>query len=317
MQRIAVVFATVFAIGCFSGCSFGENEQQATYKQAGLDAIASGDYTGAVEQFDAALAEANATVGVEEIDISYYKAAAQFMSGDVEGAIATYTNLIAYQPKDPNAYFLRGSLYLDTSQLEPALEDYKVAVQCDSENYELYTRIYYNLMTKGYADQALEYTNMALAIEGNKSYNYMERGKIYLILEQYDVAETTFKKAVSAGDADGYIYLAQIASHNGDADAAMSYLKKFKKSGNESARAYDTIGKLYMMQGNYEEALAQFQKGLDMKSVPNEKDLRKDQIAALEYSGDFATARDQALEYVEKYPEDTSVARELVFLQTR
>ena len=317
MGKIAVVFTTVFMITGLTGCAFGVNEKQAAYKQAGMEAIGTGDYSGAVDQFQAALNEAHAHVGVEEIDISYYKAAAQYMAGDIDGAIATYTNLIAYDKKSSDPYFLRGSLYLDTNQPEPGMEDYKSAIELDKENYDLYTAIYYNLMAKGYTDEALEYTNMALAIEGSKAYNYMERGKIYLILEQYDVAETTFKKAVNAGDADGYIYLAQISSHNGDPDAAMNYLKKFQKSGEESSEAYDTIGKLYMLQGDYDGALEQFDKGLSMKKITNEKDLRKDQVAAYEYSGDFATARDKAQEYVEKYPEDATMARELVFLQTR
>ena len=315
--RIAVVFTTVFIMAGLTGCKFGNNEQQEAYKKAGMEAIAAGDYSGAVDQFQAALGEAHARVGVEEIDISYYKAAAQYMAGDIDGAIATYTNLIEYDKKSTDPYFLRGSLYLDTNQPEPGLADYKSALELDKENYDLYVAIYYNLMAKGYADEASEIINTAIAIEGDKAYNYMERGKIYLILEQYDLAETTFKKAINAGDADGYIYLAQISSHNGDAEAAMNYLKKFQKSGEESSEAYDTIGKLYMMQGDYEGALEQFDKGLSLKKITNEKDLRKDQIAAYEYSGDFATARDKATEYVEKYPEDATVARELVFLQTR
>ncbi|MCR5640318.1 MAG: tetratricopeptide repeat protein [Lachnospiraceae bacterium] len=317
MRKLIAVLMTAMTICSCTACSFGENKQQESYKQEGMEALSSGDYTGAIDKFHAALGESNAIVGVEEIDISYYLAAAQFLSGDVDGAIATYTNLIAFDEEDAKPLFLRGSLYLDTNQNELALADYKAAIACDDKNYQLYTAIYYNLQAKGLTEDALEYTNMALAIEGNKAHNYMERGKIYLILEQYDVAETTFKKAVNAGDADGYIYLAQIASQAGDSEGAMKYLKKFQKSGEESSEAYDTIGKLYMLEGNYKDALEQFDKGLSLEKITNEKDLRKDQIAALEYSGDFAGARDKALEYVELYPEDATVARELVFLQTR
>ncbi len=317
LRRFAVGFTTLLTIGCLSGCSFWENPKQAEYKQAGMDAMNAGDYVGAVAQFDAALGEARTYVGTQEIDISYFKAAAQYMAGDIDGAIATYTNLISYDKKDYEPLFLRGSLYLDTNQNDLAMEDYRAAVQLNSEDYDLYTAIYYNLKAKGLNEDALEYTNMALAIEGNKAYNYMERGKLYLILEQYDVAETTFKKAVDAGDSNGLIYLAQIASHNGDHESAMKYLKKFQKAGDESSEAYDTIGKLYMQQGNYADALEQFDKGLSMKRVTNEKDLRKDQIAALEYSGDFKGACEKATEYMELYPEDATMARELVFLQTR
>ena len=46
------------------------------------------------------------SVGAEELDICYYKAKAQYLSGDVDGAIDTYTAIIDYN-KDSDAYYLR------------------------------------------------------------------------------------------------------------------------------------------------------------------------------------------------------------------
>lgn len=45
------------------------------------------------------------SVGAEELDICYYKAKAQYLSGDVDGAIDTYTVIIDYD-KDSDAYYL-------------------------------------------------------------------------------------------------------------------------------------------------------------------------------------------------------------------
>ena len=47
------------------------------------------------------------------------------------------------------------------------------------------------------------------------------------------------------------------------------------------------------------------------------KDLLKGQIAALEYCGEFEQARTLAREYIESYPSDAHMARELSFLEMR
>ena len=63
----------------------------------GIKHMNAGDYTAAVTSFTKALQQAPGRVRELELDISYYKAAAQYKSGDFGGAIDTYTNLIDYK----------------------------------------------------------------------------------------------------------------------------------------------------------------------------------------------------------------------------
>lgn len=49
-------------------------------------------------------------VGDEEIDICFYNAKAQYLSGDIDGAIESYTAIIDYNG-NADAYYLRGCQY--------------------------------------------------------------------------------------------------------------------------------------------------------------------------------------------------------------
>ena len=70
-----------------SGCGQKTNTtDQEAYRQYGINCIESGDYPSAVDAFQKALDQSHGKVTAAEIDICYYKAEAQFLSGDNEGA---------------------------------------------------------------------------------------------------------------------------------------------------------------------------------------------------------------------------------------
>ena len=67
----------------------------------------------------------------------------------------------------------------------------------------------------------------------------------------------------------------------------------------------------------YAEALSTFEKGLSLPKITNEKELLRNEIAALEYNGQFAEAYIKAQEFIQVYPNEQDMQRELVFLLTR
>ena len=69
--------------------------------------------------------------------------------------------------------------------------------------------------------------------------------------------------------------------------------------------------------GKYEDALSYIQTALASEDVEDEQNLRRNEILAYEYKGDFASAKEKMASYVEDYPEDETAAREYQFLQTR
>ena len=317
VKRSVILASMMVMILVFSGCAGEDREAQQAAKQAGMEALQAGDAQTALDRFNEALDASGAWVTPQVIDISYYKAASQYMLNDTDGAIATYTALVDYDDSNAAAYFLRGSVYLELGDPDSAFDDYRSAVDRAGTDYEMYRRIYYNLKDSGYPEKGVEFLNMALAIEGTEGYQYYERGRIYYIMEQYDVAESAFLNAIEKGYTDAWIELARVYTRKGDTESAEEALTHFNDNAEPTGASYNAIGVMYMERGDYELAKAAIQQGLLIADENSMQNLLRSEIAALEYTGDFVGARVAAQSYIEKYRDDPEVARELVFLNSR
>lgn len=310
-----VSLSAIIALGV-CGCTTREDEQQ-WFKNEGIAAMNAGNYEQAVKSFESALEKSGGTVGNNEIDISYYKAAAQYNLGDFDGAEDTYTALAKFDEKNPYPLFLRGSIYIKEGEKDSALKDYKEAIARDEENYDLYIAIYENLMAMNMANEANEFLNIALEKSGDSEEDCIMRGKIYTIMKQYDAAKTAYEKAIDKGSEDANIYLAQLYYEMGETSKGDEILDEFKGKSSLDSIACSAIGVMEMRRGDYEEALRLFEKGLDSVNPPNKKDLLKNKIAAYEYMGHFDEALKQATEYLASYPADGEMQREIQFLSSR
>lgn len=299
----------------FAGCASGQErlEKEDAYRTIGINAMEDGDYTGAMEAFDSALAQAK-SIGANEVDICYYKAAAQFAAGSYVNAIETYDTLLEYDKKDAKAYFLRGCVYLKSSESAKAMEDFEHAVK-NAEDDEMYLMIYNSLNGAGYETEARTYLEEALEKKaGKNARNYTVKGKLYLIDKQYGEAVKSLTTAVEKGDIEANLYLAQAyeaLDKDGEAEACIA---AYIKENPESSVAYNHLGCEEMEKENYSQAITYFSKGLEVEEVTNEQELRSNLIAAYEYSGDFETARENMQEYIQDYPGDTAAERENLFL---
>ncbi|MCR5546465.1 MAG: tetratricopeptide repeat protein [Lachnospiraceae bacterium] len=317
MKKIRIAAVILSAALLVTGCTLNKEEKQNELKETAIENIGAGEYEEALTNLNEALKEAGGTVTEREVDICYYKGAVQYLLADTAGAIDTYSGLILYDENDASAYYLRGSLYLKEKESDLALKDYKKAVKVSNNDYELYIQIYENLNALDYRDEGLEFLNLALEIEGNSANQLLWRGRIYLILEQYEAAEKVLKSAVEKGNAEANIYLAQAYRGNGDEDSASEVLSTFANEAAATSVGLQVLGDIYMEDGNYEEAYKAYEKALSLEEVSNKKQLWKNEIGALEYMGDFSKALETANEFIAEYPSDTDVIKELIFLNTR
>ena len=298
-----------------NGCSTSEErlEKEEAYRQIGLNAMEEGDYEEAEEAFNNALDEARG-LGANEVDICYYKAAAQFASGSLTGAIETYDALLEYDKKNADAWFLRGCVYLKNNESDKAKEDFDKAIQYASDD-EMYLHIYNSLEGAGYTDEAEKYLAQALEKRaGRTARNYTVKGQIYLLKEDLPSAEEQLLKAVDKGDVEGNLYLAQVYQRQGKTEEAEACIGAYIEEYPESSVAYNEKGLKEMEQGNYDKALELFNQGLNQQKVTNAQELRSNQIAAYEYSGDYDSAKEAMESYLKDYPEDEAAKREYLFL---
>lgn len=280
MKKIkAAVLLIAVAIG-LSGCAESAelSEQQQMLKQEGMELQASGDYAGAIDKYEEALKLSNMKVEEEEIDLAYYKASAQYRSGDLMGAIDTYSAILDVR-EEVDAYLGRGLLYVEAKEAKKAEAD---------------------------LNKALKETNDPLI-----------RGIIYQVVDQTELAKENFEKAKEAGNSEAVFYLAGLYDKAGDRNYAIILLEEYIAGGGASAEGYLTLSSYYIENEEYEKALELLQAGSALGESGVLKKLLQDEIACYEKLGDYDTAKSRAEAYLEKYPDDEVVGKEYEFLKSR
>lgn len=316
-KYIAVSAVVLLLAGSLAGCTDKDKENQEAYRKIGINSMAEGNYEKAIKSFQKALDTSLGEIGAEEIDICYYKAAAQFAKGDYDDAIKTYTALIDYDKKNGEAYYLRGSVYLNQDKKEKALKDYDKAIAADPTDYELYEGIYENLSNSGYEDEGKQYLEKALENKAKEAEDYAAQGHIYYLLGDYKQAKTNLDKAIDKNSKSALLYLAEVYNAEDKTEEAQALLENYVKDNAKDSKALNTLGMMQMNHENYEDALKYFQLGLEIKDASNRQELMKNEVAAYEYMGDFASAKKKMEAYLKEYQNDEEAVREYTFLKTR
>lgn len=309
--------AAAVAAVLMSGCTNEKLENELAYREVGINSMENGDYEGAVAAFDRALAQCVGKITRTEMDICYYKAAAQYAGGDLEGALNTYQALLDYDSKDGNAYYLRGCISLQTGDSKSALKDFENAVKYNPNDYELYINIFENLAGYNLSGEGETYLNKAFDIKGDKAENLAFRGKIYYMLGEYQNAIEELNAAIEKESKEAELYLGQVYEAMGDMASAETHYRAYVDSGAADAQAMNALAEIEIGKGNYAGALSYALGGLGMEEVPNKRELMQNAIISYEYTGDFASAWSMMQEYIELYPDDEAAQREAIFLKNR
>ena len=311
-----MILVAVMAILACAGCDSKREERQMQLREQGISYLENGDYEKALEKLQLALDESLGEIGALELDICYYKAEAQYMLGQTEEAIQTYTAIIGYNNAS-KAYYLRGNVYYSQDKEALAISDYESAIQYDGKNdYELYVGIYEAMKAHGDA-QGVTYLEKALEIKGETAYDKMQKGRIRFMLGAYSEAVALLTEAAAAGEDESYYYLVEVYLATDKAEQAKEALNHYVTS--ESADAYRLyhVADAQMKKANYDIAIECLEAALELELVPNKQSVMKSLVIAYEKTADFTSARKVLERYVALYPEDEEAKRELTFLETR
>lgn len=310
-----IIWILILAMFLCTGCT-DRQEKQLEFRQEGITRLENGDYEEALEAFQSALDLSLGEVGETEMDICFYKAETLYRLGDVQGAMDTYSAIIAYN-EDAKAYFLRGNLYYSQNDEENALKDYAAAIEQESKDYDLYIGIYEALTAHGREKEAQDYLNQALEISGNKAYDKMQKGRINFLLGEQHTAVALLEEAIEGKELTAYYYLAEIYSLMGDAEASEETMLAYIESGKADSYNLFNIANDQIGKGNYDMAIECLNLALKLDQVPNKQMLMKTLVIAHEQNLNFETAKEIMAEYIESYPEDEEAKREFTFLETR
>jgi clan AA aspartic protease (TIGR02281 family) len=245
---------------------------------------------------------------------------------DVENydeALNDYAIALKINPDNATTLIRRANLYHSLENYTASDADWKHVLKIEKDNISAAIGLARNMVEKGQIDEAIKELNRLEKIDAGNSYIYMYRAKAYEKKEDYrkaidDVIDWIYYDEV---DANNIGYLVDCAEHeftytiakisekvvkDTDKKTMWLYLRALLYSGNEMYNeaiadynaieqlsstpqlfVYEYRGECYVETGEYDKAIAEFDKGLELKE---DKDLylRK---AGAEYSkGDYESS---------------------------
>lgn len=351
MKRTKQKFCHMAVIACLcmgiAGCGFGKNED---HVDAAVGQIENFEYEEALVSLEKALAEGEnkqeiarakgiALAGLAryeeaaasyvealsyssifpsdvDYDLNYYLADAYEKMGNNEKAVAVYSNILALEPDEVNAHFLRGRLYLISGEYEKALADFDRTVALDKNGYDLRIEIAGLLSQAGYEEEGMRYLQEFLT-ENEKTLSDFDKGRICYYMGDFENAKASLERAKTDDSEQAVLLLGKSYEQLGDYNYATSVYKNYLDEQPEAAKIFNQLGLCKLKSGEYEEALSAFKSAANVKNNGMERILEFNQIVAYEYMGDFKQAFVLMEAYLKKYPDDEAALREYEFLKTR
>ena len=338
----AALMGTVMVLG---GCgSQGENTE------LGMEALKALDYQSAIENFDTARAmgesskqlaraEGIAYLGLTEYgqaadcflealsysdgwvedvdyDINFYLAAAYTKDGRLSEAEEVYSSILAIQPKNGDALFLRGNARMGLDDFTGAKEDFDQVIALDGKDFDRLIQIYEVLYHYGYKEAGQAYLRTAMENYESQMSAY-DKGRMYYYLEEYQSAYLALETAKDQGGAEAYLYLGKSYEATGDYNYAASVYNNYLTKDTSDARIYNQLGLCEMARGDYYAALSAFQAGMQIEGNEVMQSLLFNEAVTYEYLHDYQQAAVLLESYLQTYPDDEVAKREYDFLSTR
>lgn len=304
------------ALECFALAQEAGEDEKLLARGEGIAYMGLTQYDMAEASFLEALSYSNGLVEDMDYDINLYLAAVYTKTGQYTKAEEVYNAILALKPEAVEVLFLRGGVRLGLGNYTQAKEDMDKVVALDNKNFERIIQIYETMAEGGYKDAGQGYLTDALQTH-EAEMSYFDKGRMYYYMGEYQKAYLALEEAKGEGGKEAYLYLGMAYEATGDYNYAVSVYNSYLTKVGEDAQVYNQLGLCEAKKGEYTNALAAFQAGLQTQNSSMKQVLQFNEIVAYEYLGDFEQAATLMQKYVTSYPDDKAAAREYEFLSTR
>ncbi|MGH7492383.1 MAG: protein kinase domain-containing protein [bacterium] len=232
----------------------------------------------------------NYILGIENLEKSQYTEAITNLRRAIQ-----FDSAFAYAyTKLTNTYDILGDIPLAEKCIHKAIQFSERMTTAD----KLKIRLQY-VQLKGEWDMALDYLSQLAALQPEEANWYFHLGWHYAThLRSYERSVNAFNKAIEIdpyGQPRFYYYLGYTYLNYGRRDEAISTFKTYASLLPKEAQSHDVLGVAYMLTGNYDKALYEFNAALKTES---------DFYSSMANLGDLYRARGmhrEALKYYQRY----------------
>ena len=170
----------------------------------------------------------------------FNRATAYSKNGDFERAVADYSQVIGYYPKNMYAYFCRGFAYFRSGKLDRAIADYTQAIQLNPNNHQAYHNRGAAYDQAGDHDSAMADYNQAIQLNPTGGHPYVGRGAVFYKKGDLDRAIADYQQAIRLDPKDkiALVYRATAYRAKGDVESAMADYDRLIELDPNDAHAY-------------------------------------------------------------------------------
>lgn len=157
------------------------------------------------------------------------------------------------------------------------------------------------LYTSGNHQEALKYFQMAEREDPRDRESYIMQGECLIMLDRFDDAESVYRKVLllCKNDGEAYFHLGNVAFLKNDPETGRSYYAQAINAGYDVPEIYLHMGFMAYNEGNYGEAIAQFNKVLAKDKFNADAHLNKARsYMALNRMEEALQAFDSMIQYV-------------------
>ncbi|GHT11829.1 hypothetical protein AGMMS4956_05470 [Bacteroidia bacterium] len=199
----------------------------------------------------------------------YQKGIISLKVGYNNEAVENLSTAISLDSTYALAYYYRASIYFATNRLKRSLADYTKCIELTPDYPDAYNdRASVYRQQEKYDLAIVDYTK-AIALNDSCDFYYTNRGGTYRLQKEYDKALEDYNKALSFGAKDKAMILNNkglAEQENGYPNNALQSFLEAQTADSAYYYAYNNAGNLYYLQKNYTEALAQYNKAIELKA---------------------------------------------------
>lgn len=252
-------------------------------------------------------------------DILYTKMAALQLQGEKELAKKDCETIIKSDEKYMDAYMELAKIESELGENDKAVDTYLEAISVDKTYYAAYFSLYQQYCSNEQTELAEEILDQLISIRSNKAENLVVIGRAYYYKNDYDKAKEYLNMAYDAGSKESLYYIGVVELQEKSYEESIENFEKYidEKKENLNIDVYNQLANAYCELGEYAKAQEAITTGISYGSTSAIQSLKKNQVVLYEKQNKFKKAKTKAEEYLQVYPEDTKMQKELSFIETR
>lgn len=156
-------------------------------------------------------------------------------------------------------------------------------------------------------------------IKAGTAEELLQLGRAYYYKGDYTAASSNLDKSLDKGCKDALYYLGMVLMAENDYTSAAGKFQEYIDSGSKSnvTQAYNQAAGCYIELEDFASAESYIDKGLASGTSGVYRILGKNQVVLYERMKKYKKARNAAEEYLQRFPEDKEMQKELLFINTR